>query len=455
MSADKFFCGVIEGFYGRPWTSRQRRQLFGWQQSWGLNTFLYAPKDDIKHRALWREFYDETEATELKNLITEARTRGLEFVYAIAPGLDIEYGSELPALQDKIRHVAALGVRTFAILFDDIPHRMKENDARRFASFAEAQSHVANDLFDFVRRELAGSKLWFCPTVYCGRMAGGDVKQCSYLQETGERLHAKIEFFWTGPEIVSETINVESIRELSSVIRRQPLIWDNLHANDYDLRRLYLGPYSGRPWELRKEVKGILSNPNCEFAANFVPLRTLALYAQAKEIWRPREAFAQALAEWRPFFAAQAKSAVTARELELLGDIFYLPYEFGARAQQFLEDFQLLLQTSPVRWDKTWTRFEQTCQDITDLFARITELKDRELCYTLYRHVWEIKEEVALLRSYLQWLKSEPKPGETFCSPEHRPRVYRGGLVATLQRLLVMDDDGHFTNAGFRHTTNG
>lgn len=29
---------------------------------WGLNTYLYAPKDDDKHRAYWRELYSLEEA---------------------------------------------------------------------------------------------------------------------------------------------------------------------------------------------------------------------------------------------------------------------------------------------------------------------------------------------------------------------------------------------------------
>ena len=66
MSANQFICGVIEGFYGRPWTGPQRRRMFGWLQQWGMNTYMYAPMDDIKHRALWRELYDESEAAELK-----------------------------------------------------------------------------------------------------------------------------------------------------------------------------------------------------------------------------------------------------------------------------------------------------------------------------------------------------------------------------------------------------
>lgn len=32
------------------------------EQRWGLNTYLYAPKDDCKHRMYWRELYTAEEA---------------------------------------------------------------------------------------------------------------------------------------------------------------------------------------------------------------------------------------------------------------------------------------------------------------------------------------------------------------------------------------------------------
>src|SRR5438093_11831203 len=88
MDANPFICGVVEGFYGRPWSAAQRGQLFAWMQSWGMNTYLYAPKDDLKHRLLWRELYTESDAAELKTLIRNCRGKGLNFVYAVAPGLD-------------------------------------------------------------------------------------------------------------------------------------------------------------------------------------------------------------------------------------------------------------------------------------------------------------------------------------------------------------------------------
>lgn len=39
--------------------------VFCREQKWGLNTYLYAPKDDYKHRMYWRDLYTEEEAGEL------------------------------------------------------------------------------------------------------------------------------------------------------------------------------------------------------------------------------------------------------------------------------------------------------------------------------------------------------------------------------------------------------
>lgn len=36
--------------------------VFPREHKWGLNTYLYAPKDDYKHRMYWRELYSPEEA---------------------------------------------------------------------------------------------------------------------------------------------------------------------------------------------------------------------------------------------------------------------------------------------------------------------------------------------------------------------------------------------------------
>ena len=440
-----FISGVIEGFYGRPWTPDQRTRLVGWMNGWGLNTYLYAPKDDIKHRTLWRELYSDEECAALRRLIDDGRRQGVEVVYAIAPGLDIQYATELPALQAKLAQVQALGISTFAVLFDDLPEVMSSSDQAQFGTFGRAQAHVANGLWAWLRARNEAHQLWFCPTIYCGRFANDRVRENRYLLEVGANLAPDIEILWTGPQIISESIPIDSIRELRTVLRRRPLIWDNLHANDYDLRRLYLGPYSGRPPELRAEVRGILSNPNCEFEANFIPLHTLGSYVGAGDDWSPALALKQACADWLPAFAGRGAHPITPEDVELLVGLFYLPQESGPRVEQWIEDFRFLVSHSPEKWGGRLERFDQTCDAVAALFVKITELADRELCFTLYRLMWEAQWELTPMRGYINWLRTNPPAGARYCPrADHRPHIYRDGVVARLQRLLPMGDDGSF-----------
>ena len=70
--------------------------------NWGMNSYLYAPKDDEKHRAYWRDLYTLEEAAELTQLIKETQNKGIHFIYAISPGLDITFSSKMEtALLEK------------------------------------------------------------------------------------------------------------------------------------------------------------------------------------------------------------------------------------------------------------------------------------------------------------------------------------------------------------------
>lgn len=85
---------------------------------------------------------------------------------------------------------------------------------------------------------------------------------------------------WTGPKVISKDLTIESIQEVTEVMRRPPVIWDNLHANDYDQKRVFLGPYAGRSPELIPMLRGVLTNPNCEFHANQIAIHTLAHWSK-------------------------------------------------------------------------------------------------------------------------------------------------------------------------------
>ncbi|XP_045556632.1 protein O-GlcNAcase isoform X5 [Salmo salar] len=273
----KFISGVVEGFYGRPWTMEQRKELFRRQQKWGLNTYLYAPKDDYKHRMFWREMYSVEEAEQLITLISAAKEYGIELIYAISPGLDITFSNqkEVSTLKRKLDQVTHFGCKSFALLFDDIDHNMCPADKEVFSSFAHAQVSITNEIFQYLGEP---ETFLFCPTEYCGTFCYPNVAQSPYLHTVGEKLLPGIEVLWTGPKVVSKDITVESIEEVSKILKRAPVIWDNIHANDYDQKRLFLGPYKGRSTELIPRLKGVLTNPNCEFESNFVAIHTLATW---------------------------------------------------------------------------------------------------------------------------------------------------------------------------------
>ena len=456
--ADRSFLkGVIEGFYGRPWSQQQRLELLGLMQECELNTYLYCPKDDLKHRALWRELYSDDELNRLRALIESCSDHGIEFFYGIAPGLTIRYSDagEMDLLRARFRQLLDAGCRSFAILFDDIPGEMAEADSAAFGSLAKGQCEAANTIYNELLAK-RGSRLIFCPTPYCGRMADNQHGGAGYLDEIGRCLAADIDIFWTGPEIISREITAGSVVELTAALQRKPVIWDNLHANDYDMTRVFLGPYSGRSLELREEVSGFLINPNCEHEANYVALKTLASYLSATGSWNSRSAYGEAIEAWLPRFSTAGEDEMTLDDLTLLGDAYYLPHENGELAEQLYDDVRFIVTQPTSDWGGRQDRLRKRVRQVTELARKLTEVHRRELFYAFNRQVWELREELEMIGQYMDWKLAGGGPATEPCRSGHYlPGTYRGGLVKRLQQLITFRADGALLPAGewFKQST--
>jgi len=303
-----FLCGVVEGFYNRPWTQNQRVDLYKKLNTFGLNAYLYAPKDDVKHRALWREKYTANELQNLKILIDGCKENDVVFYYGISPGLDMTYSSadDLGRLKAKLDQLVGLGCRGFAVLWDDIDTHLRPGDSGAFNSLADAHVKICNQVYEHLKSSNScyfddTRANWFltCPVEYCANRAEPNVAQSHYLNTLGAGLDPEIGVFWTGRKVVSDVITKEEILALSAVLRRKPLIWDNLHANDYDQQRMFLGPYSGRAPELIPLLMGVFTNPNCEYSLNVPALFTLAAWSNC---YNPRTG---AISSWSPVVAAE------------------------------------------------------------------------------------------------------------------------------------------------------
>ena len=119
--------GIIEGFYGEPWSHEARVEVIEFVAERGMNAYVYAPKDEPKHRARWREPYDGEEHARLADLAARCAKVGVRFGFAVSPGLDLDNTSatDRAALLAKLLHLLDAGTDWFVVALDDIPRFAK------------------------------------------------------------------------------------------------------------------------------------------------------------------------------------------------------------------------------------------------------------------------------------------------------------------------------------------
>ncbi|MCX8185383.1 MAG: protein O-GlcNAcase [Sulfolobales archaeon] len=260
--------GVVEGFYGPFWDWVERVNLMEFLGRVGLNTYIYAPKWDQHHRDWWRVPYDTNFSDKLAMLVDSASRYGVRVVFALSPGLDIDYSSrhDQDLLLRKISWAMELGIEDLALFLDDVPPILRGGG---FKSLAEAQSSLVNKVF----RELNPRSLVFCPTHYYGLRE-------EYMRELGSLVDLSIHIVWTGMWVASHRISVEDLESASNLLGRKPFIWDNYPVNDYftanGITRLHLGPIKNRPRDFTKYIAGYVSNPMNQCEASKIPLYTIA-----------------------------------------------------------------------------------------------------------------------------------------------------------------------------------
>ena len=285
------FSGVIEGFYGPPWSHGDRLDMLRFMGRVGLDVYIYAPKDDPFHRSRWREPYPEDERQQLQELVVTAKKEGVEFWYAISPGLTITYSdsTDYRDLVRKIDQVADLGVEHFGLFVDDVPPQLTHDaDREAFGTLARAHVALTNKLHEHLAAR--GQTLALTPTTYTN--AWGDLE---YLAEIGAGVAQEVTILWTGPDVASPTISAAQASDWGRLLRRKPLLWDNYPVNDYARWRLFLGPFTGRAADLAGATIGIVANPMNEAHASMIPLATLADYARDPSGYDPRRSIGAAL----------------------------------------------------------------------------------------------------------------------------------------------------------------
>lgn len=288
--------GIIEGFYGKPWSHEQRLDMMEFIGRHDMNTFVYAPKDDRLLRRDWREPYAGDDLDHVSELIAGCGKNGLDFVFCLSPGLSIEYSSEpdLVSLLSKFESISELGVHSFGLFLDDIPARlMHPSDREQFSDLVEAQTTFVNSVCARLT-SIAATKthIFVCPTQYCG--FGTE----DYIRRFGRSLDKDVELLWTGRAICSPTLDRADAETFAKSTGRPPTYWDNYPVNDVAMtHELHVGPYRGRDPQLHKASNGIIANGMELFESSKIPFATIADYLGDPENYDPDASWHRAVTE--------------------------------------------------------------------------------------------------------------------------------------------------------------
>lgn len=272
--------GYIEGFYGATWKTDKRLSVMKLMARYGMNTFYYAPKDDLYHRARWREVYPEKELAEIRMLFDTATENELDFCWCVGPGLTYKYTSEddFNALFNKIMNVYSVGVRSFGLLLDDIPDDFQyDEDNGVYDNIVDAHVELISRLYAKLKETDSSVSLTVCPTQYFGE------SDDYYISKFGNGVPADVKVFWTGRQICSTFLTSREADDFSRSTSHRPLYWDNYPVNDAEMfQEMHLGAVKGRDKDLYKHCEGLIANVMEYAESSKIPLMTIADY-----LWNP------------------------------------------------------------------------------------------------------------------------------------------------------------------------
>ena len=234
--------------------------------------------------------------------------------------------------------------------------------------------------------------------------------------------------------MVPEIISSSELKVLRNVLKRKPVLWDNLHANDYDIQRVYLGPFDGRNVDILQDINGVLLNPNCEYSTNVPALFTLGLWAQSQGNYDPLEASRRAIPEflreihrsthvgnfqeYLPKRNDKSAMEISEKDIELLFHLFWLPYSHGPLGDCLLEEFTFLRdhvhlikvfevdeddESLVEEWLMRATHFNGIVRDFNGLCDKLSFIENRQLFFDLNPYINNVQVILSACNRILKW----------------------------------------------------
>lgn len=311
--------GIIEGYFGRPWSMADRRAVVSTLAGQGYSFFHYAPKADAFLRRRWREMHPDAAFAALADFAAHCRALGVRFGVGLSPyELFKDFtGAARADFIAKVRALDALGLDDLAILFDDMRGDLPELAARQA------------DIVHCAMAETRATRVFTCPSYYTDDVILDVVfgaRPVGYLDNFGRRLDPAVQVFWTGEEVCAREYSPGHLARVGDALQRRPTLWDNYPVNDGPRmsRFLHLRGFTGRPSSIGAHLAGHAVNPALQPHLSLIPCLTLAASYAEGDRYQYMAAFrAAVVALCGPEFAATLERDLMAFQdqgLERLGE---------------------------------------------------------------------------------------------------------------------------------------
>jgi len=274
--------GIIEGYYGTPWSYENRKDLPNFMDKYRLNVYMYAPKTDPYHRVKWHELYPEEELKKLIELKNALEAKCIDFYYCISPGYTkaegrvFQYANEedFEILFRKLDQVIAEGVNKFGLLLDDIDYQLTGENLKKFKRPGVAHAYICNKVYDYLNSKVNELEFVMCPTEY------HQIGYSEYREDLKNLLNANIKVFWTGDNVCAEVITDEQVSVTKEAFGKDLFIWDNFPVSDFTYGvRQFIGPIFNRTVNLSNYASGYIINPMNLYEISKISMITQSHYA--------------------------------------------------------------------------------------------------------------------------------------------------------------------------------
>lgn len=289
MNDHSFSCGVIEGFYGRMWRWEDRKTFVDFLCDIDFKFYIYAPKGDLYLREKWRLEWPDDHYNRIMTFSEICNRGGIQFGVGLSP-MEIyeDFGKkEKNDLRHKVSMINDLKPQIMCLCFDD----MRGDNSH----LAENQAKV----FDFIADASTAKRFLLCPTYYSYdpllETFFGEMPE-NYLSDLGKMIDPEADIFWTGTKVCSTEYTELHLSEVTDLIRRKPIIWDNYPVNDSPRMSpyLHLKAFTNRPYQMSEWTSGHAANPMNQAWLSQIPLKTLSMVYALKDQYDPDLAFVEA-----------------------------------------------------------------------------------------------------------------------------------------------------------------